>query len=62
LRRDKEDKFGKGAPGTAITTGIAAGPKHLEPIEAVQNGIKMVSTIYTEDRQPGIAKTCFKTC
>jgi UBX domain-containing protein 1/4 len=27
----------------------------------VKHGIKTVKTIYTEDRQPGIAKTCFKT-
>ena len=33
----------------------------MEPIEQVKHGIKTVKTIYTEDRQPGIGKTCFKT-
>lgn len=27
----------------------------------VKHGIKTVETLYTEDRQPGVAKTCFKT-
>ena len=27
----------------------------------VKHGIKIVRTLYTEDRQPGVAKTCFKT-
>jgi hypothetical protein len=30
-------------------------------IELVKHGLKTVRTLYTEDRQPGIAKTCFKT-
>ena len=28
----------------------------------IKHGIKMVRTLYTEDRNPGVAKTCFKTC
>lgn len=31
------------------------------PIEEIKHGIKTVKTLYTEERQPGIAKTCFKT-
>lgn len=27
----------------------------------MKHGIKIVGTLYTEERQPGIAKTCFKT-
>ena len=28
----------------------------------MKHGLKIVKTLYTEDRQPGVAKTCFKTC
>lgn len=31
------------------------------PLEEIKHGIKTVKTLYTEDRQPGVAKTCFKT-
>lgn len=31
------------------------------PLEMIQHGIKTIKTLYTEDRQPGVAKTCFKT-
>ena len=31
------------------------------PMELIQHGIKTIKTLYTEDRQPGVAKTCFKT-
>lgn len=31
------------------------------PLEQIQHGIKTVKTLYTEDRQPGVAKLCFKT-
>lgn len=31
------------------------------PIEEIKHGIKTVKTLYTEDRQPGVAKTCLKT-
>lgn len=33
----------------------------MPPLEMIKHGIKTVKTIYTEDRQPGVAKTCFKT-
>jgi len=33
----------------------------MEPLEQVKHGIKTVRTLYTEDRQPGVSKTCFKT-
>jgi hypothetical protein len=31
------------------------------PIDEIKHGIKTVKTLYTEDRAPGVAKTCFKT-
>ena len=31
------------------------------PLEMIKHGIKSIKTLYTEDRQPGVAKTCFKT-
>jgi hypothetical protein len=31
------------------------------PIDDIKQGIKTVKTLYTEDRSPGVAKTCFKT-
>ena len=34
----------------------------LSPGEMVEHGIKTVTTIYTEARQPGVATTCLKTC
>mmetsp|Transcript_118182 Transcript_118182/g.164634 ORF Transcript_118182/g.164634 Transcript_118182/m.164634 type:complete len:153 (-) Transcript_118182:71-529(-) len=36
--------------------------KKKSPIQIVESGIKKVETLYTEQRQPGVAKTCFKTC
>lgn len=27
----------------------------------MKEGIKIVTTLYTEERKPGVAKTCFKT-
>ena len=32
------------------------------PMDQIKHGVKTVMTLYTEDRQPGVAKTCFKTC
>ena len=29
--------------------------------DKVEDGIKIVESLYTEDRQPGVAKTCFST-
>ena len=31
------------------------------PLDEIKHGIKTVKTLYTEDRQPGVAKTCLKT-
>lgn len=31
------------------------------PLEEIKHGIKTVKTLYTEDRAPGVMKTCFKT-
>ena len=64
LKRDKEEKFGKGAGGSATTstTGISAQAKVVAPFDIVKTSVKMVKTVYTEDRNPGVAKTCLKTC
>ena len=65
MRRDKEERFGKqaavggGAPVATMEAPKTAGP---QGIELVKHGLKTVKTLYTEDRQPGVAKTCFKTC
>lgn len=34
----------------------------VAPIDIVKASVKMVKTVYTEDRNPGVAKTCLKTC
>lgn len=31
------------------------------PIDQIKHGIQTVTTLYTEDRQPGVSKTCLKT-
>lgn len=61
LKRDKEERFGKKAGGGEVAATTAPAQKKMEPIEQVKHGIKTVRTLYTEDRQPGVAKTCFKT-
>lgn len=33
----------------------------MEPIEQIKHGLKTIRTLYTEDRAPGVAKTCLKT-
>ena len=33
----------------------------MEGMELVKHGLKLVNTLYTEERNPGVAKTCFKT-
>jgi len=59
LRRDKEERFGKSGATEAVA-GVPA-PKKEPPLEIVKKGIKTILTLYTEERQPGVAKTCFKT-
>ena len=64
LAKDKEERFGKKAGGAVGgTTSAVADTKKtvLEGVELVKHGLKTVRTLYTEDRQPGIAKTAFKT-
>ena len=64
LARDKEERFGKkagtGAAQVDPNLNKPAKPQ-IEGIELVKHGMKIVKTLYTEDRQPGVAKTCFKT-
>jgi hypothetical protein len=60
LRIDKEERFGKQAPGSIMTTeGVVK--KSMCGLELVAHGIKTVKTLYIESRAPGVAKTCFKT-
>ena len=64
LRRDKEERFGKSGAGAASAESgapVPAGKKVDPPIVRVKEGIKIIKTLYTEDRSPGIAKTAFKT-
>jgi hypothetical protein len=55
LEQDKRDRNGGKLPEES---------KKVEKVglELLEFGIKTVKTIYTEFRQPGVAKTCFKTC
>ena len=61
LKRDKEERFGKKFGNDAEEV-VHAKPTGPQGIELVKHGIKTVKLIFTEDRQPGVAKTCFKTC
>lgn len=63
LQRDKEERFGKKAGGTVTVDASMNKPAkpQIEGIELAKHGLKTVRTLYTEDRQPGVAKTCFKT-
>ena len=64
LQRDKEERFGKSAAsGATVSVSASSAPQKqaLEGIELVKHGLKTVRTLYTEDRQPGVASTCFKT-
>lgn len=60
LRRDKEERFGKKFAAGEVPQEVVK-PKGPQGVELVKHGIKTVRTLYTEERQPGIAKTCFKT-
>lgn len=33
----------------------------MEGVDLMKHGLKLVRTLYTEERNPGVAKTCFKT-
>lgn len=57
LERDKRERFGGSAAAAAASKQSEKTPK-----EQVEHGIKTVKTLYTEIRQPGVAKTCLKTC
>ena len=54
------ERFGK-AGGSGAGAGKAAAQPKKDPIEVIKGGIKTTRTLYTEDRNPGVAKTCFKT-
>ena len=63
LKRDKEERFGKKACGSGPSEEVKEPVKASGPagIELIKHGLKTIRTLYTEDRQPGVAKTCFKT-
>jgi len=56
LERDRRERFG----GTGKTTAEEAKIQKT-PAQLVEHGIKTVTTLYTEFRAPGVAKTCLKT-
>ncbi len=61
LRKLKADKRARGMEVSDSDEEDGGGKKVKKGIETVKEGIKIVETLYTEERQPGIAKTCFKT-
>lgn len=60
LEKDRCERLGiPYVPGV-----VSAAPEKKDakpPLERIQHSIKTIKTLYTEDRQPGVAKTCFKT-
>jgi hypothetical protein len=62
LQKEKEERFGKKFTSGQASEGPAATTKPtISGVELVKHGLKLVRTLYTEDRNPGVAKTCFKT-
>ena len=61
LRRDKEERFGKKFAGTGGEAAAVETKPKLTPMEQLKHSIKTVNTLYTQDTNPGVAKTCFKT-
>lgn len=56
LKKEAAERAGKTyVPGEDVKV------KKKPSIQAVKDGMKIVQTLYTEDRRPGVAKTCFKT-
>lgn len=58
---DMQERFGKDWKAKAEEAKAKEKPQ-LAGVELVENGIKMVTTLYTEARAPGVATTCLKTC
>ena len=61
LERDKAERLGIPFDEKKAMDVIKQKEKR-PPIEEIKHGIKTVKTLYTEDRQPGVAKSCLKTC
>lgn len=59
LERDKCERLG--IPYVPGKLAVAPEKQQKPPLERVQHSIKTIKTLFTEDRQPGVAKTCFKT-
>lgn len=60
LERDRCERTGIPFDETKVFEQIRKKEKK-SPMEELKHGIKTVKTLYTEDRAPGVAKTCFKT-
>lgn len=60
LERDKCERFGIPFDESKFWEKEKEKQK-MSPIDTIKHGIKTVKTLYTEDRQPGVAKLCFKT-
>ena len=60
LERDKCERLGIPFDESKAVEAIKK-KEQRPPLEEIKHGIKTVKTLYTEDRQPGVAKTCFKT-
>jgi hypothetical protein len=64
LRKLKADKRARGiaVSDSDSDDGGSGGKKKVKKgFDAVKEGMKIVETLYTEERNPGVAKTCFKT-
>ena len=59
LAKLNADKIARGGKVTEEEEEVKA--KKEFGIENVRDGVKIIETLYTEDRQPGVAKTCFLT-
>mmetsp|Transcript_18011 Transcript_18011/g.30671 ORF Transcript_18011/g.30671 Transcript_18011/m.30671 type:complete len:137 (+) Transcript_18011:605-1015(+) len=60
LERDKCERLGIPFDESKAIENIKK-KEQRPPLEEIKHGIKTVKTLYTEDRQPGVAKTCLKT-
>ena len=61
LQKEKEERFGKKFTSGQATESSGTSKPAITGVELVKHGLKTVRTLYTEDRNPGVAKTCFKT-
>ena len=60
LERDRCERAGIPFDETKAFANIKK-KEQRPPIEEIKHGIKTIKTLYTEDRQPGVAKKALKT-